>query len=107
MRGPERPPLATGTMQKMSIRPIAGGCAAFALASVWLLGAATNASAAPARTITVATWGGPYERSQEKAYFEPFTRKTVSESRPNDTTAGSPNFAGSGAAARLPGTSST
>ena len=76
MRGPERPPLATGTMQKISIRPIAGGCAAFALASVWLLGAATNASAAPARTITVATWGGPYERSQEKAYFEPFTRKT-------------------------------
>ena len=24
------------------------------------------------RTITVATWGGPYEHSQEKAYFEPF-----------------------------------
>ena len=29
-----------------------------------------------ARAITIASWGGPYERSQVKAYFEPFTRKT-------------------------------
>ena len=28
------------------------------------------------RTITVATWGGPYQHSQEKAYFEPFTQET-------------------------------
>ena len=28
------------------------------------------------RTITVATWGGPYEHSQEMAYFEPFTNET-------------------------------
>ena len=63
-------------MQNISIRLIAGRCAALALASLWFPGAATNAAAAQARTLTVATWGGPYERSQEKAYFEPFTRKT-------------------------------
>ncbi len=28
------------------------------------------------RAITVATWGGPYQYSQEKAYFEPFTKKS-------------------------------
>ena len=27
------------------------------------------------RAITVATWGGPYQYSQEKAYFEPFTKE--------------------------------
>lgn len=35
-----------------------------------------DASGEPGRTITVATWGGPYERSQIKAYFEPFTKTT-------------------------------
>ena len=37
---------------------------------------ATAVSEASDRVITVATWGGPYEHSQEKAYFEPFTKKT-------------------------------
>ena len=56
---------------------MAGRYAALGLASVWLLGASASAgTAAEARTITVATWGGPYERSQEKAYFEPFTKQT-------------------------------
>lgn len=58
-------------------------------ASLWLLGAGANASdgaasgagagadaIGPSRSITVATWGGPYERSQAKAYFEPFTERT-------------------------------
>ena len=26
--------------------------------------------------ITIVSWGGPYERSQRKAYFEPFTKQT-------------------------------
>ena len=68
-----------------SMLPAAGRCAALGIASLWLLGAGTNAvTAAPttapapveARTITVATWGGPYEHSQVKAYFEPFTERT-------------------------------
>ena len=38
---------------------------------------ALGASAAPAdEAITIVTWGGPYERSQTKAYFEPFTAQT-------------------------------
>ena len=37
---------------------------------------ASHASDDAVRTITVATWGGPYERSQNKAYFEPFTKAT-------------------------------
>ena len=43
--------------------------------------AAASATAAasstdPYRAITVVSWGGPYERSQRKAYFEPFTKAT-------------------------------
>ena len=38
---------------------------------------ALGAFAAPAdEAITIVTWGGPYERSQTKAYFEPFTAQT-------------------------------
>ena len=33
-------------------------------------------NAAADRALTVVSWGGPYERSQVKAYFEPFTAKT-------------------------------
>ena len=81
MRGPEHPSAAMEIMRKGSIRLMAGRCAALGLVSVWLLGAGASAdasadTAAEARTITVATWGGPYERSQEKAYFEPFTKQT-------------------------------
>ena len=38
--------------------------------------AAATASTDPYRAITVVSWGGPYERSQRKAYFEPFTKAT-------------------------------
>ena len=59
------------------IRLLAGGCLALGIASLGLVVPGANAaSEAPDRTITVATWGGPYEHSQEKAYFEPFTRAT-------------------------------
>ena len=64
--------------------------AALGAASLGLLGAtglhpsatadaasATGAAVAdPYRAITVVSWGGPYERSQVKAYFEPFTKVT-------------------------------
>lgn len=35
-----------------------------------------TASVACAETLTIVSWGGAYERSQVKAYFEPFTAKT-------------------------------
>ena len=38
--------------------------------------AAAPARAAAGRAITVVSWGGAYEHSQAKAYFEPFTEKT-------------------------------
>ncbi|MGI9334679.1 MAG: ABC transporter substrate-binding protein [Gammaproteobacteria bacterium] len=42
-------------------------------AALWTLGA----SDAPGNeSITIVTWGGPYEFSQRKAYFEPFTTRT-------------------------------
>ena len=44
------------------------------VATSWLAGAGPGA--ADDRTLTVATWGGAYEHSQKKAYFEPFTAKT-------------------------------
>ena len=58
--------------------------AATAVAWAWVfaagLSAAGQAAAAastdPYRAITVVSWGGPYELSQVKAYFEPFTRAT-------------------------------
>ena len=57
--------------------PAAGRCAALGIALLWLLGAGANAAAAATdRAITVATWGGAYEYSQVKAYFEPFTKET-------------------------------
>ena len=66
-----------GIMQSSSIRRTTAGCAALAIASLWLFGiGAHGAAGTPDRTITVATWGGPYEHSQEKAYFEPFTKET-------------------------------
>ena len=60
-----------------SIRTAVRRGAALGLALLWLVGAGAHAaSEASDRTITVATWGGPYEHSQAKAYFEPFTKKT-------------------------------
>ena len=66
-------------MRKCSFpRPI-GRCAALGSAVLWLLGAGANGGAGAADAdwaITVASWGGAYEHSQVKAYFEPFTKKT-------------------------------
>ena len=60
-----------------SIRPAVRRSAALGLALLWLVGPGAHAaSEASDRTITVATWGGPYEHSQVRAYFEPFTKKT-------------------------------
>ena len=58
-------------------RQSAGKGTAFGIACLWLVALGANAASEVAdRTITVATWGGPYEHSQQKAYFEPFTKKT-------------------------------
>ena len=56
----------------------AGRSAALGIASLWLLAAGPDpaSAASPDRAITVASWGGPYEHSQVKAYFEPFTKAT-------------------------------
>ena len=45
-----------------------------AAAALALAGAGTAAAADG--TLTIATWGGAYEHSQKKAYFEPFTAET-------------------------------
>ena len=59
------------------MRSAAGGYAVLCIALLGPLAAqADTASETPARTMTVATWGGPYEHSQNKAYFEPFTKET-------------------------------
>ena len=74
---PERPPAAMGIIRNGATRWTAGRWAAFGIASLWLLAfGATAAAETPDRTIMVATWGGPYEHSQQKAYFEPFTKET-------------------------------
>ena len=43
------------------------------LAGLWVIGVSPVHAD---QVITVVTWGGPYERSQTKAYFEPFTAAT-------------------------------
>ena len=59
-----------------SLRPVPFALA-LAFGSAAVSAAATDAAAAdPYRAITVVSWGGPYERSQVKAYFEPFTKVT-------------------------------
>ena len=64
-------------MRERAVGHIACRCAALGFAALWLVAFATNAATeTPDRTITVATWGGPYEHSQAKAYFEPFTSET-------------------------------
>jgi len=78
---PERPPAAMGIMRKTStVRGSAlavGQGIALGIASLCLVALGANAASEAAdRAITVATWGGPYEHSQEKAYFEPFTTET-------------------------------
>ena len=64
-------------MPERAIRYTVRRCATLGIASLWLVGIGAHAAPeTPVRAITVATWGGPYERSQVKAYFEPFTRET-------------------------------
>ena len=50
-----------------------GRLAASGVLALWTI---LGTGAAADRAVTVASWGGPYERSQVKAYFEPFTEKT-------------------------------
>ena len=58
-------------------RPLTPCAAALAVGiGIALLGRPHDAAAADERAITVASWGGLYERSQVKAYFEPFTAAT-------------------------------
>ena len=77
---PECPPVAMGIMRKpckRGSRQSAGKGTALGIASLCLVALGANAaSEASDRVITVATWGGPYEHSQENAYFEPFTTET-------------------------------
>ncbi|MGA9604970.1 MAG: ABC transporter substrate-binding protein, partial [Methyloceanibacter sp.] len=55
-------------------------CLAAALAFGLSLGAAVASAedtpGASGGTLSVATWGGAYEQSQEIAYFEPFAKET-------------------------------
>lgn len=64
-------------MRERTDRTIACRCAALGIASLWLVAFFASADSETSnRGITVATWGGAYEHSQVKAYFEPFTRET-------------------------------
>ena len=77
MRAPDRLSPSMKINRVHSIRTAVRRGAALGLALLWLVGPGAHAaSEASDRTITVATWGGPYEHSQAKAYFEPFTKKT-------------------------------
>ena len=73
----------TGAARRSGARGAASlRAASLGAAVAWSLGAALCAAAAaaavddPYRVLTVASWGGPYEDSQVKAYFEPFTERT-------------------------------
>ena len=74
---PERPrkgAVVEGAFCRGLGRLVAAGLAALLVVAV--APAAAAASTDPYRAITVVSWGGPYERSQRKAYFEPFTKAT-------------------------------
>ena len=81
---PERPRAGTAMAVAWALAtgpPVAGATAATAVAAVAAAAVGTVAAAAASstdayRAITVVSWGGPYERSQRKAYFEPFTKAT-------------------------------
>ncbi len=75
---PERPRAGTAMAVAWALAtglPVAGTTAAAAVAG-GMVATAAAASTDPYRAITVVSWGGPYERSQRKAYFEPFTKAT-------------------------------
>ncbi len=81
---PERPRAGTAMAVAWALAtgpPVAGATAATAATAVAAAAVGTVAAAAASstdayRAITVVSWGGPYERSQRKAYFEPFTKAT-------------------------------
>ena len=78
---PERPRAGTAMAVAWALAtgpPVAGATAATAVAAaaVGTVAAAAASSTDAYRAITVVSWGGPYERSQRKAYFEPFTKAT-------------------------------
>ena len=85
---PDRPEASTATATVTATATATGTgkakAAATAVAWAWVFAAglpaagqtAAAASTDPYRAITVVSWGGPYELSQVKAYFEPFTRAT-------------------------------
>ena len=77
MRVPEFSWAQVPGMREWTMRCSGRRCAALGIAMLWVIGFGASAAAeSPERVITVATWGGPYQRSQEKAYFEPFTATT-------------------------------
>lgn len=66
----------TRPMQPDPVRFVIG-IATFCVALLWPdAGTGQLAGESTGRAITVATWGGPYQHSQEKAFFEPFTKET-------------------------------
>ena len=69
--------LATGLPMAGTMAALATAVATSATAAAFgAIATAAAASTDPYRAITVVSWGGPYERSQRKAYFEPFTKAT-------------------------------
>ena len=66
----DTPPGRGAPRPATTVQCAAAGVLALASGVLW-----TDA-AADGRSLTVVSWGGPYERSQRKAYFEPFTEKT-------------------------------
>ena len=76
-RGSTRAEAAGELPCRRGSRQSAGKGTALGIASLCLVALGASAASESAdRTITVATWGGPYEHSQQKAYFEPFTEET-------------------------------
>ena len=75
---PERPraSIAMAVAGALATGLPAAGTMAAAVAAAATIATAAAASTDPYRAITVVSWGGPYERSQRKAYFEPFTKAT-------------------------------
>ncbi|MDH3691305.1 MAG: ABC transporter substrate-binding protein [Gammaproteobacteria bacterium] len=66
-----------GRMLRRKRAPMANLMRCLYLGAALSIGVVANeATVADDDTITIVSWGGPYVVSQDKAYFEPFTRKT-------------------------------
>jgi len=57
----------------MQIKPLTTTLSAFAISAAL---AASSGSALAADSLTITSWGGAYSKSQEEAYYKPFTAKT-------------------------------